>query len=90
MTCEKLLFIGVLIFLVFAGAGLLVWILNRILEPNTAKVRTELVFSPQKTITAFELAKLMPLILNKGNAKSLQMKVDALPKHIKRHIRDGR
>ena len=91
MTCEKLIFVGVLIFLVVAGIALLIWVFDKILTPKTgAKVLTPFMFSPQKDITAYELSKLLALIINKRDAESLQAKVDALPKHIKRHITDRR
>ena len=90
MTCDKLVFVGVLIFLVFAGVALLLWVIDKILNPKTAKVLTPFMFSPQKDITAYELSKLLALIINKRDIESLQNKVDALPKHIKRHITDRR
>ena len=90
MTCDKLVFVGVLIFLVFAGVALFFWVFDKMLKPKTAKVLTPLMFSPQKDITAYELSKLMSLLLNKGDTQTLHAKFDALPKHIKRHITDRR
>ena len=89
MTCDRLLYIGVLTFFVVVSVVLLLWMLERILKPKTgAKVLTPLVFSPQEDITAFELSKLLPLIINKRDAESLHLKIEALPEHIKRHITD--
>ena len=69
----------------------LIEVLDKIFKPKTdTKVLTPFIFSPQKDITAYELSKLLALIINKRDAESLNAKIDALPEHIKRHITDNR
>jgi hypothetical protein len=48
--------------------------------------RREFMFTPQQDITAYELAKLLPLILQKHDPEELERKLQGLPPEIMRHV----
>ena len=59
-------------------------------QDNQPKIRRAFLFEPQPDITAYELAKLMPLMQWSGvyrTKKMLADKIDALPPECKRHIK---